>query len=111
MKKRSITRILKTKNTETNGRWLIETTIQQLNEAKREYDKVIDGYNSEEGTHFSRINPIHNNDEMIQVAKSFSRKLSNNDDPIPSKSLAKKGPVMVTYNMHHNNDNKKPAHA
>lgn len=48
---------------------------------------------------------------MIQAAQSFSKKLSNNDDSIPSKLLAKKGPVMITYNMHQNNDTQKNQNA
>ena len=103
-KKRSIVRIIKTKNTIENGRWLVETTKQQYENAKKDYDEVCDGYNKEEGTHFSRINPTLDNDEMHQISLSFTNQYK--DVPLESSNNKKptkvNNPVMISYNLNDN---------
>ena len=78
LKNPSIKRLLKTKKTEDNGRWLIETTKSKLAQAQKHIDTILNAVEAFDDTcTSSRINPSLAHEDMVQYTKAFTEVYDN----------------------------------
>ena len=78
LKHHSIKRILKTNKTETNGRWLIETTKTKIEQAQNHIDMKLETYNAFEQTNSSsRINPNLAHEDIVKLTQGLTEVYDN----------------------------------
>ncbi len=100
----SIKRILKTKSSDKNGRWLIETTSAKQYNAQKHCDEVITNFTSDFQTDSTptRINPDLANEELMMMSIAMEKKypdLNQKETTAFQHAPPGRAPIMAAYNL------------
>ena len=100
----SIKRILKTKSSDKNGRWLIETTSAKQHNAQKHCDEVITNFTSDFQTDSTptRINPDLANEELMMMSLAMEKKcpdLNQKETTAFQHAPPGRAPIMAAYNL------------